>query len=57
MISDLEAGGGTMGPEGDLSDPSPTLGGYGASIDREVAIFGNADKRQAQSGGSGIRWL
>ncbi len=46
-----------MGPEGDLSDPSPTLGGYGASIDREVAIFGNADKRQAQSGGSGIRWL
>ena len=41
----------------DLSDPSPTLGGYGASIDREVAIFGNADKRQAQSGGSGIRWL
>ncbi len=46
-----------MGPEGDLSDPSPTLGGYGASIGREVTSFGNADKRQAQLGGSEIRWL
>ena len=41
----------------ELAQVAASAGGDDGKTDLLSEIFGNADKRKAQSGGSGIRWL